>query len=125
MKKPNRICQHPGCNGKSPRKFCDQHQKTRAARYKEQSKRYDRDRGTTAERGYGGRWQKFRKLFLFDHPWCVECEKLGRLVAATVVDHVVPHKGNDELMWDEENMQALCETHHNAKTGREIVREGG
>jgi hypothetical protein len=28
---------------------------------------------------------------------------------ATVLDHIVPHKGNGELFWDPANWQGLCE----------------
>lgn len=35
---------------------------------------------------------------------------------ATVVDHIVPHRGDDRLFWDEENWQALCKNCHDSKT---------
>lgn len=42
------------------------------------------------------------------------CELDGRIMAATVVDHIVPHKGDQQLFWDQSNWQPLCERHHNA-----------
>lgn len=80
-------------------------------------------RGTTAQRGYGGRWQRERKRFLRSHPLCAMCERDGRVELATVVDHIIPHKGNDTLMWDEGNWQALCTTHHNGEKQR--IDKGG
>lgn len=34
----------------------------------------------------------------------------------TVVDHIVPHRGDQKLFWDRGNWQPLCEHHHNVKT---------
>jgi 5-methylcytosine-specific restriction protein A len=46
-------------------------------------------------------------------------------VAATIVDHIVPHRGNQKLFWDSEhNWQSLCVTHHQEKTMRENQAEG-
>jgi len=41
---------------------------------------------------------------------------MGRLNAATVVDHIVPHKGDAVLFWKQSNWQALCRDCHNRKT---------
>jgi 5-methylcytosine-specific restriction protein A len=56
---------------------------------------------------------------LSEHPLCVECERQGRITPATVVDHIVPHKGNLELFWDENNLQAICKRCHDGKTAGE------
>lgn len=73
-------------------------------------------RPTAAQRGYGSRWQKASKGYLDSHPLCAECERHGRTTAATVVDHVIPHKGDQSLFWDSDNWQPLCGTCHNRKT---------
>jgi len=39
--------------------------------------------------------------------------------AATVVDHVTPHKGDKVLFWDRLNWQALCKRCHDRKTAFE------
>lgn len=44
------------------------------------------------------------------------------MTRATVVDHVVPHRGSKRLFWDHNNWQALCTPHHNQKTDS---RDGG
>lgn len=77
---------------------------------------YDRARGNAAERGYDGRWQKARDAYIADHPLCVECKRLGLTVPATVVDHIIPHRGDDLLFWDERNWQGLCPSMHAVKT---------
>jgi 5-methylcytosine-specific restriction protein A len=51
-------------------------------------------------------------------PFCVECQKEGRLEVWTDLDHIVPHRGDMCLFWDEENLQGLCASHHSAKTGQ-------
>lgn len=87
-------------------------------RRRELQREYDARRGTAHERGYTGDWQKARKAWLLEHPLCVECEREGEFVTAIDVDHIVPHRGDRELFWDQENWQGLCKRHHWAKTGR-------
>jgi 5-methylcytosine-specific restriction protein A len=79
----------------------------------------DRQRPSAARRGYGPRWRRARAAYLARHPLCVPCEAAGRLEPATVVDHVVPHRGDEILFWDERNWQALCKPCHDAKTTRQ------
>ena len=76
-------------------------------------------RGTSAQRGYGYKWQQARAGYLAKHPLCVECERQGRVVAATDVDHIIPHRGDMDLFWDSSNWQPLCHPCHSAKTARE------
>ena len=71
---------------------------------------------STKEKGYGRRWQKARGAFLKTHPLCVKCQSEGKLVPATVVDHIVPHRGDPHLFWDEGNWQSLCKSCHDTKT---------
>ena len=71
---------------------------------------------SAAGRGYGVAWRKARKQYLEEHPLCVECMKEGRYVKATVVDHIIPHRGNKTLFWDQRNWQALCKRCHDRKT---------
>ncbi|WP_400245601.1 HNH endonuclease [Niallia sp. JL1B1071] len=41
---------------------------------------------------------------------------MGKLEKATVVDHIVPHRGDQDLFWDETNWQPLCKSCHDRKT---------
>ena len=83
---------------------------------------------TTAERGYGYRWQKYRVLYLARNPICVHCiEKAAngscqtRVAAATDVDHIVKIQGRDDpLFWVMSNHQALCHRCHAKKTRKEM-----
>lgn len=79
------------------------------------------DQSSTA-RGYGYRWQKAREGHLRNNPLCVMCKELdGRANPATVVDHRIPHRGDQTLFWDRTNWQSLCAHHHSAtKQGQEV-----
>lgn len=76
-------------------------------------------RETATQRGYGGAWQRARLAYLQHHPLCVQCESEGKVTAASVVDHITPHKGDKGLFWDSNNWQALCKPCHSRKTAKE------
>lgn len=80
---------------------------------------FDRTRETSSARGYGYRWQKLRKKFLEHNPLCVICAMKNLVKAAMVVDHIIPHKGNAELFWEQKNWQPLCTSCHSRKTATE------
>ena len=107
------ICRHPGC-GKllDVTGYCEAHAKL----HQQQS---DAQRGTAHQRGYNRRWQKARITYLGRHPLCKHCEAAGLVVAATEVDHIIPHKLDQGLFWDSGNWQALCKRCHSQKTARE------
>lgn len=77
-------------------------------------------RGSQRDRGYTRRWEAAAKRFKGKYPLCgmrpgdlapvmSRCHDQGRVVPAFQVDHVVPHKGDEALFWDEENnWQSLC-----------------
>ena len=60
------------------------------------------------------RWRRLRATFLSAHPLCSLCLRIGHDTAATVVDHIQPHKGDVELFWSVENLQSLCAPCHSA-----------
>ena len=101
---PHPVCVHGGKQGAMPVAAKRQH---------------DRARGTAAQRGYDHRWQKARNQYLSEHPLCVECVKLDKVVPATVVDHIVPHRGDMGLFWQQDNWQPLCATCHSAHKQRQ------
>ena len=63
---------------------------------------------------YPRKWSSARRVFLRGHPLCRYCEQMGRLTPANVVDHIIPHKGDSALFWDQTNWQPLCTYHHNS-----------
>jgi 5-methylcytosine-specific restriction enzyme A len=58
-----------------------------------------RSRGGARQRGYDGRWEAARALHLAASPLCRYCELDGRLEAATLVDHLYPHRGDMRVFW--------------------------
>jgi 5-methylcytosine-specific restriction protein A len=79
-------------------------------------RQFDERRGSASERGYGSRWRKAREGFLKHNPLCKSCEARGKITAATVVDHIKPHKGDKVLFWERANWQPLCKQCHDRKT---------
>ena len=89
----------------------------------------------TAARGYGSRWQRYRRSFLAQYPLCGMapedapatqdslCAARGFYTSAKDVDHIRPHRGPDDpLFWLATNHRALCVSCHRAKTRREQLR---
>ena len=79
------------------------------------SARWTAERPSAARRGYGPRWRQARASFLAQHPLCAACRARGRVVQATVVDHVVPHRGDQLLFWDESNWSPSCKLCHDGQ----------
>lgn len=104
--KPLKPCSKRGCPNLTRERYCDDH--------KQLNNCYDTNRGSAAQRGYGARWRKARAYYLFQNPICVRCGDI-----ATVVDHIVPHKGDMNLFWNLNNWQPLCKTCHDRKTVKE------
>ena len=107
--KPKHPCRHHGCPAliDADKQYCDVHAPLHAE---------STERGSSSARGYNRQWQKARKRYLASHPFCVMCLKEGRMTKATVVDHIIPHRGDPDLFWDESNWQPLCKHHHDQKT---------
>jgi 5-methylcytosine-specific restriction protein A len=110
--KPKVPCKYPLCPEviEPGQRYCEKH--------KQNKNSYDNYRGNANERGYNYRWQKASASFLIRHPLCAECLRKGIVTAATVVDHIKPHRGDYELFWDEDNWQSSCKKHHDIKTGK-------
>ena len=111
------FCAEPGCPELVAAGRCPVH-----------ARELERARGSTDARGYTKRWRRRSSLFRARYPLCgmrpngrapvmSECFATGRVTLATVVDHVVPHRGDHARFWDElENWQALCGACHARKT---------
>ena len=113
-KMPKRPCAAPRCPAlvEAGERYCPEH--------KRESYRQDQKlRGTAHERGYTKRWARARRRYLNASPLCIECARQGMTTAADVVDHIIPHKGNYDLFWNEDNWQPLCKRHHDIKTATE------
>lgn len=74
---------------------------------------------SASARGYDHKWRAFRLAFLASNPLCVYCLKDNRITPATVVDHIIPHKGDKVIFWQHGNHQALCKQCHDSTKKRE------
>ena len=79
----------------------------------------DRQRPSAARRGYGPRWRRARAAYLARHPLCMRCQAAGFIEPSTTVDHIVPHRGDQKLFWDERNWAPACKPCHDRKTAHE------
>lgn len=115
---PKHPCATTGCPAlvERGRARCDEHSR-------KHQQGTERERGSAHERGYDARWREARLRYLQSHPLCVACLAAGRVTAGRVVDHIVDHKGDPVLFWDESNWQTLCDftsafNCHGVKTGK-------
>jgi len=76
------------------------------------TRRYDKSRGNSGERGYDAQWQKVRTIKANQDPLCEECLKAGLLVPLDVVHHIKPIETHPELRLVIENLMSLCTFHH-------------
>jgi 5-methylcytosine-specific restriction protein A len=79
-------------------------------------------RGSAHVRGYDRRWDRYGKARLWQFPLCEICRKEGMVVAATLTDHIVAHKGDMTLFWDPANHQSSCLPCNSRKA---VKKEGG
>ena len=106
-RKPLKPCKHPSCPSLTEELYCEEH------------KGLHPSRPSASKRGYGSKWQRLSKQFLRKQPLCIRCQSEGVYTKATVVDHIIPHRGDEKLMWDRGNWQSLCKSCHDRKTWTE------
>ena len=64
------------------------------------------------------RWRSLRNYHIQMHVLCIKCKRDGIVKGAQVVDHILPiNMGGSPI--DKKNLQSLCNSSHNAKSGRE------
>jgi 5-methylcytosine-specific restriction endonuclease McrA len=88
---------------------------------------FDRQRDQRASRGWykTARWQKLRMRILVRDLFTCQWRGCGRVVADTsqlVADHREPHRGDEALFWDENNLWTLCKPCHDSAKQREERR---
>ncbi|ETT45233.1 HNH endonuclease [Paenibacillus sp. FSL R7-269] len=106
-----KFCRKSGCKALVADGYCEAHSDT--------ARKFEQQRGSAAERGYDHKWKVARARFLRHNPLCVHCFEAELVVEATVVDHIIPHRGDLTLFWDIQNWQALCASCHGFKTAKE------
>ena len=58
------------------------------------------------------RWQRLRASVIRAGALCVECERMGDVVAATQVHHIQPIRTHPELAYERANLMPLCASCH-------------
>ncbi|WP_421590918.1 hypothetical protein [Shinella sp. M27] len=94
-------------------------------------------RSSARQRGYDTRWEKARKAFLAkpENQFCERCNAAGLLNVGNlrmdgsaqtnprrihlVVNHRIPHKGDQRLFWDRSNWEVACPDHHDIRIQQE------
>ncbi|KFC73209.1 putative Prophage LambdaSo, holin [Bosea sp. LC85] len=90
----------------------------------------DYERRRTAESAtrrlyWTARWRAISKDQLVREPLCIMCLDEGTVTAATICDHVIPHRGDIDLFWNGAR-QSLCVSHHSsAKQAAEHAADAG
>jgi 5-methylcytosine-specific restriction protein A len=67
-------------------------------------------------------WKALRFHQLSQDPLCCMCKAQNTITIATIVDHKIPHKGDERLFFDENNLQSMCKPHHDAAKQAEEKR---
>lgn len=116
-RRPPTACRKHGCSGIIIGGICSRCGPVRAAA----ELAYDERRGTAAQRGYDGLWQRARRVKLAEQPLCEECLRQGRVRAATLVDHIVPMADGGARL-DPDNWQSLCDECHTVKTIQDVAK---
>jgi 5-methylcytosine-specific restriction protein A len=87
-RKPAKPCSYPGCPKLTYGRYCEKQQKEIDQSYNKNCRPYSYLYNSS-------RWRRLRKQFLHKHPLCEECKRKGIVNAATVVDHIKPHQGDE------------------------------
>lgn len=74
------------------------------------------------------RWRDLRLEVLKRDGW--KCRQTGALLTgkgnepnAPVIDHIIPHRGDERLFWDIDNLQAVAKHWHDGEKQRQEVRD--
>jgi 5-methylcytosine-specific restriction endonuclease McrA len=69
------------------------------------------------------RWQKLRwSVLVRDLFTCRRCRRIEADTSRLVADHKTPHRGDEALFWDDQNLQCLCKPCHDKDKQREERR---
>lgn len=64
------------------------------------------------------KWRSFSKTFKLNNPFCVKCLDKGITKASKVTDHIQRVNDGGDI-YNLNNLQALCKSCHNSKSGKE------
>jgi 5-methylcytosine-specific restriction protein A len=110
-----KLCNYPGCSTLTKSYYCPIHQK----KAEQNRKGLFQNTKRTTSKNYHSlyqtyKWKKTSREFLKENPFCVLCG-----AKSEITDHIIPHKGNEEIFYNKNNLQALCWKCHSKKTLQE------
>ena len=70
------------------------------------------------------RWQQHRLRQLQQQPLCAMCLTQCKVTAATVADHITPHKGDYELFWHGRSVPMRIPSQQDQATHRAQRQQG-
>lgn len=118
--RPLRPCRHAGCSELTRDGWCPKHKPRHQRRVSEDYHAWYTLPVWT---------RRLRPQQLVHEPFCSVCARVypagdpRSRTRATVVDHIVPHRGDWSLFVDPSNLQSLCKHHHDQKTAREQLMD--
>ena len=72
------------------------------------------------------RWKDLRWSVLVRDKFTCQmphCKRLEPVTSELVADHIVPHRGDPKLFWDEKNLRCLCRNCHDTVKKSEEMNE--
>ena len=103
--KPKKPCGYSGCSKLTTGGPCPEHKR-------KINRQYDKQRGTSGERGYDATEQKVREIKANQDPLCEDCLKSGIVKPLKIVHHIKPIETHPELRLVMENLMSLCNECH-------------
>jgi 5-methylcytosine-specific restriction protein A len=111
------LCKSPGCGALLDKPgYCGKHRRPavdNAARRPFENAQRSNYYGSSL-------WKSLSRRMIRERPWCDLCGALKAEGALLEAHHRVPPRGDEELFFDERNLQVLCRDCHQAVTAREI-----
>lgn len=108
-------CNKLGCNNLTRNRYCQEHECLEIEEKKAINTRYNQTRTDDKEQAFYKTtgWKQARKAALGrDNYLCQDCMKLGYVVPAQTVHHIIPIKVMWQLRLIIDNMICLCESCH-------------
>lgn len=113
-----RLCKVAGCNGLAeyPERYCPRHLYLKRKDEERNQLHLGKEYSTHFPELYSSlKWKQLRQKHLREEPLCRVCGN-----KATEVDHLIPHQGDINLFFNEDNLQSLCHNCHSKKTIKEM-----
>jgi len=109
-----KICNEPSCHTLISQSeiYCNKHKK-------EPSKPFSNAVRSNEGLYNTSRWRKLKKKILSEQPYCSRCGLSNKEVLLHV-HHKMPARGNEDIFFDESNLEVICEHCHRIITNIEI-----